>query len=77
MFTKEMQRALEADGKKLRQLTGEDHGPYFDEEPIHVSTCEPCGGTGTIEKHHPFPDDPDFEEVHRCEECGGSGRVVR
>lgn len=24
---KEMQAALEADGEKLRQLTGEDHGP--------------------------------------------------
>lgn len=29
----EMQRALEADGEKLRQLTGEDHGPYFISEP--------------------------------------------
>ena len=28
---KEMRRALEADGKKLRQLTGQDHGPYFPE----------------------------------------------
>lgn len=26
----EMQRALEADGEKLRQLTGEDHGPWRD-----------------------------------------------
>lgn len=25
---KEMQRALELDGEKLRQLTGEDHGPF-------------------------------------------------
>ena len=24
----EMDRALEADGAKLRQLTGEDHGPF-------------------------------------------------
>lgn len=29
----EMQKALEADGEKLRQLTGEDHGPYFPNEP--------------------------------------------
>lgn len=29
MFTKEMQDALNADGEKLRQLTGEDHGPEF------------------------------------------------
>lgn len=27
-FDLEMQRALEADGEKLRQLTGEDHGPF-------------------------------------------------
>lgn len=26
--SKEMQRALEADGEKLRQLTGQDHGPW-------------------------------------------------
>ena len=25
----EMQRALEADGEKLRQMTGADHGPWF------------------------------------------------
>lgn len=25
----EMMRALEADGEKLRQLTGEDHGPHY------------------------------------------------
>jgi hypothetical protein len=31
MFTKEMQKALEADGEKLRQMTGEDHGPHFPE----------------------------------------------
>lgn len=28
---KTMQKALEADGEKLQQLTGEDHGPHFDE----------------------------------------------
>ncbi len=28
-FGPEMQAALEADGEKLRQLTNEDHGPYF------------------------------------------------
>lgn len=29
---KEMLAALEADGLKLKQLTGEDHGPWFLEE---------------------------------------------
>lgn len=28
-FDAEMQKALEADGENLRQMTGEDHGPYF------------------------------------------------
>jgi hypothetical protein len=32
-FDREMQAALEADGEKLRHLTGEDHGPYFMGEP--------------------------------------------
>ena len=32
MFSKEMQDALIADGEKLAQLTGEDHGPYFLQE---------------------------------------------
>lgn len=31
-FDKEMQKALEADGEKLRQLTGEDHGPRWSVE---------------------------------------------
>ena len=29
MLTKEMRKALEADGEKLRQQTGKDHGPIF------------------------------------------------
>lgn len=27
-WDKAMMKALEADGEKLRQLTGEDHGPF-------------------------------------------------
>jgi hypothetical protein len=30
-FDREMQQALEADGEKLRQLTGADHGPVFED----------------------------------------------
>lgn len=29
-FNLEMQKALERDGEKLRGLTEQDHGPYFD-----------------------------------------------
>ena len=38
----EMARALEADGEKLRQLTGEDHGPW------RVVLCEACGSEGRL-----------------------------
>jgi len=31
-FNEEMLKALEEDGEKLKQLTGEDHGPYFLDE---------------------------------------------
>ena len=40
MFTKEMQKALEDDGEKLRQMTGEDHGPFV--------ICCSCGTTPCI-----------------------------
>jgi len=36
-FSTEMQAALEADGEKLRQLTGEDHGPYFPDLPEGIT----------------------------------------
>ena len=37
---RDMQRALELDGEKLRQLTGEDHGPW-DEYPGQAP-CPAC-----------------------------------
>lgn len=42
---KEMMAALEADGEKLRQMTGEDHGPYFFDEPCEVCGVWPCAHT--------------------------------
>jgi len=72
---KEMQLALEADGEKLRQLTGEDHGPEF------LFDCYQCGGQGVIrnviqvyEHGCGFPHD-DVEE-QPCQACGGSGFFV-
>lgn len=62
---------------KLRQITGEDHEPWPVEDRVLWLTCDACGGTGSIEKSHPFPDDPEFCETNRCEECGGSGRLCR
>jgi hypothetical protein len=35
---KEMMKALEADGEKLRQLSDEDHGPW------EIEMCWLCGG---------------------------------
>jgi hypothetical protein len=46
-FDKEMQKALEADGEKLRQLTGEDHGPEFDDYS-DGEECPNCGGEGFV-----------------------------
>lgn len=36
----QMLRALEADGEKLRHLTGEDHGPWTTDEPTR--RCDNC-----------------------------------
>jgi hypothetical protein len=40
MFDKEMMKALEADGEKLTQLTGEDHGPAFLFAPDECPHCQ-------------------------------------
>ena len=72
---REMQRALRADGEKLRQLTGEDHGPQ------QLFTCEACDGKGytahritVYEAGCGFAHD-DVDE-RSCEECGGLGWFV-
>ncbi|MCJ8518976.1 fructose/tagatose bisphosphate aldolase [Pseudorhizobium tarimense] len=46
IFDKEMQKALEADGEYLRQMTGEDHGPYFIDDDSE--DCWNCGGEGFV-----------------------------
>lgn len=50
MFDKDMQAALIADGAKLSELTGEDHGPYFlddDDDVKCVNAHDRCyGGAG-------------------------------
>ncbi len=72
---KEMMKALEADGEKLRQLTGEDHGPQA------LAQCPECGGEGyflkriTVYEHGcGFPHD-DTDEI-KCEACDGTGVIV-
>ena len=44
---KAMREALEADGEKLRQLTGEDYGPW-DFEFDDLEGCPNCGGEGVV-----------------------------
>ena len=73
MFTKEMQKALEADGEKLRQITGQDHGPAFLDE--RFTTCVACCGDGGWEKARPQHDDPHYAIWVKCDACNGSGWV--
>ena len=61
MLTKEMQAALEADGEKLRQLTGQDHGPYFTNAEV-LFTCLKCEAHYSV-NHLPQP-------VTECPVCG-------
>lgn len=85
MMDKAMRRALEADGEKLRQLTGQDHGPYFgvggcldEEAPQQWFTCDACDGTGEEVVGY-WGYEPGcghghtMEEGRPCHRCGGDG----
>jgi len=65
MLTKEMQRALEADGEKLRALTGEDHGPFT---PA-LAICPRCDGQGN------YPSSESGERDEDCPDCNASGML--
>jgi hypothetical protein len=74
---REMREALEADGEKLRQLTGQDHGPEF----LTLATCDACDGLGYHAKTiHIYEAGCGFShpDVHDtpCEYCGGTGEIV-
>lgn len=74
-FDREMQRALEADGEKLRQLTGEDQGPEF------WFDCDVCGGEGHIlETIHVYEAGCGFShpDVYSkpCTVCNGTGGYI-
>jgi len=62
-MNKETIRALEADGEKLRQLTDEDHGPYWLEE------CDVCNGSGIEEV---YAGHGNVNEIP-CSMCSGKG----
>ena len=49
-FADEMWEALEADGEKLRQLTGEDHGPVFIGEDLYPGQA-PCPASSPPPTH--------------------------
>lgn len=75
MFDREMMKALQEDGEKLSQLTGEDHTPEF------LQDCAACDGRGHIvkgvrvyEAGCGFAHD-DTEEIP-CGACGGIGFFV-
>lgn len=75
IFDNEMMKALEEDGEKLRQLTGEDHGPSF------LVTCEACSGDGVFLKritvYEPGCAFPHVDtDEQKCDACGGYGTVL-
>lgn len=70
-WDREMQKALELDGEKLRQLTGEDHGPQF------FTDCHNCSG-GIIAKRVTIYEGGGWyydTDEQSCPECGGTGLV--
>lgn len=67
---REMEAALIADGEKLQQLTGNDHGPF----------CDACLGSGVevfgITVYEPGCGySHDSTDERPCPACGGSGRI--
>lgn len=75
IFDKEMMKALEADGEYLRQMTGEDHGPFF------FIDCEACGGAGLVSKRVTVYEagcavPHDDTEERECKECDGFGTIL-
>lgn len=61
---REMMKALEMDGEKLRQLTGEDHGPW----------CPNCLGDGCLTVWHDITESMTDAHEEECPECKGTGR---
>lgn len=77
-FDREIQAALEADGEKLFQLTGEDHGPFYFDDDTAYAPCpccfESCGYRGEWTTGW---DDPGsfIQSRDPCPECNGTGMV--
>lgn len=74
MFDKAMMAALEADGEKLRQLTGHDHGPVWIDDRMVV--CETCGGDGSFDRVvGNDPNGPVWAD-QLCPTCLGAGEYA-
>lgn len=65
-FDKAMRDALRADGEKLAQLTGEDHGPHFPDagQSMDEAAADNFGLTAS-----------DLDDDDGCPNCGGEGFV--
>lgn len=65
-FDKAMLDALRADGEKLAQLTGEDHGPHFPDagQSMEEAAANNFGLTAD-----------DLDDDEDCPNCGGEGVV--
>ena len=62
-----MMDALAADAEKLRQLTGEDHGPW-------CPACFGDGGAWRLALDVNAGPDGETGEFEMCAECGGTGK---
>lgn len=77
-FDLEMQRALEADGEKLRQLSGEDHGPWVLEPYDSLAPCPVCfESCGYVVEHgNDWNSGPWSHQTNiPCRQCNGLGYV--
>lgn len=82
VFDDEMMRALEADGEMLRQLTGEDHGPWFiiDEPYNGFAPCPHCfESSGYAARVNSAtwlePAWADADPMNPCPYCNATGSV--
>lgn len=75
----EMQRALELDGEKLRQMPGEDHGPWFiEDEYPGQAPCPHCfESSGYVWEHgNDWSSGPYSVQTNiPCKHCNGTGTV--
>lgn len=70
--------ALEADGEKLRQLTGEDHGPWSFEPETFMVPCPVCfESSGYVWEHgNDWESGPWSNQTNiPCRHCEGAGCV--